>query len=298
MSEKHEIAQLIPWYANGSLEASERERVERHLAECDPCRDLLRQAKEHLSLAALDRPPESMEHVQPRLLTQYVEDPESLELETVRWIEQKLETCDTCREAAAVLREVGEGLAETGPVQESPGLLDRAWQALASTVLRPEPAIAYLAALLVLAPLVWMWRASGDGAAVDPFSTPSTIGVPGERATRDEPGALPPPPLEIAVTPGHAVLLELRTDLTSADLLDPGLAFDLELRRDGEVVWSEPREKDEFFIRNGRAVLTVLFDVGTADDSAVHEIVIRARKPGNPLDGQALFRRSLRIVGG
>ena len=32
------VDQLLPWYANGTLEGEERARVERHLAECEVCR--------------------------------------------------------------------------------------------------------------------------------------------------------------------------------------------------------------------------------------------------------------------
>lgn len=32
------VDELLPWYANGTLEGDERARVERHLAECEACR--------------------------------------------------------------------------------------------------------------------------------------------------------------------------------------------------------------------------------------------------------------------
>jgi anti-sigma factor RsiW len=39
-SDQHSaVDQLLPWYANGTLEEEERARVERHLAECEVCRD-------------------------------------------------------------------------------------------------------------------------------------------------------------------------------------------------------------------------------------------------------------------
>jgi predicted anti-sigma-YlaC factor YlaD len=33
------VDELLPWYANGTLEGEERDRVERHLAECEVCRE-------------------------------------------------------------------------------------------------------------------------------------------------------------------------------------------------------------------------------------------------------------------
>lgn len=38
-SRHQEIDELLPWYANGTLEGDERLRVERHLAVCEPCRN-------------------------------------------------------------------------------------------------------------------------------------------------------------------------------------------------------------------------------------------------------------------
>jgi hypothetical protein len=37
-STHEEVDRLLPWFANGTLEAAERAAVERHLAECDRCR--------------------------------------------------------------------------------------------------------------------------------------------------------------------------------------------------------------------------------------------------------------------
>lgn len=38
-SRHREVFELLPWYANGTLEDDERTRVEEHLSGCEPCRD-------------------------------------------------------------------------------------------------------------------------------------------------------------------------------------------------------------------------------------------------------------------
>ena len=43
---------------------------------------------------------------------------------------------------------------------------------------------------------------------------------------------------------------------------------------------------------NGRGSLVLVLSTGELDRGAPHEIAIRAMQPGDPLDGQALFRRT------
>lgn len=55
-----EIDELLPWYANGTLDADEHARVERHLAECDACRrelTLLREIGDTASTIVRAAPP-------------------------------------------------------------------------------------------------------------------------------------------------------------------------------------------------------------------------------------------------
>lgn len=46
MNRHLEIQYLLPWYVNGTLDRSEREKVEHHLESCDACQELLREYKE------------------------------------------------------------------------------------------------------------------------------------------------------------------------------------------------------------------------------------------------------------
>lgn len=56
-SEHEEVWELLPWFVNGSLEESERQRVEDHLRHCLPCHSELDRQRE---LASLVQAPEEL----------------------------------------------------------------------------------------------------------------------------------------------------------------------------------------------------------------------------------------------
>lgn len=58
-----ELRELLPWYANGTLTAEERTRVEAHLARCARCQRELRELQHIKELVALsiERVPEPSE---------------------------------------------------------------------------------------------------------------------------------------------------------------------------------------------------------------------------------------------
>jgi hypothetical protein len=250
------IAPLIAWYANDTLPEDERIRVEAHLEECPACRALLEQARSQSELARQSPLEDHLEHVHPSLLVA---------------VERALSTAEPIR-------------------RDRGNLLESIWRALAATVLRPAPALAYLLLLIAL-PAVWIGLGrDGDGA---PALTPTVITLRSERALRSEPGAPMPEPQAV---PGGAtaVLLRLATDLRPEDLRDEALSFTVEIARDGRLEWSMPQARGDLAIENGRAVVSLLVDPSRLGAGA-HEVVLRVHKPDDPMDGQALFRRRLRI---
>ena len=291
------VAELIPWYANGTLEEEERRLVEEHLGVCAACRALLDDARSFSSGMRSAQASELREHIDARLLTDYVERPGSLEPETLRFVEARLEACETCREAHARLVEVAHALdagrrAPLVEVERRP-LLERLWSFLASTVLRPAPALAYLLALALLVPVLWLARpgAPPEGIA----AMPTRIAVEGERATRaGAPGGASTAPLEIPAS-ASTVLLELETELEPGDLARVP-AFTVELRLGENLLWSAPASTENAFVRNARVVVPVVLQPGGLARGVDLTILLRASRPGDPLDGQALFRRKLRVV--
>ncbi len=287
MTEHEAIEQLIPWYETGSLLAEERARVERHLPSCAACRELLDHA--HAQRSMLRRKgPAFLAHVDPVLLTEFAERPGDLDLATRRWIERKLEECETCREAYALLGDVAASLAPARvPARRRSGL----WEWLGATVLRPAPALAYLLLVGVLVPYVLL-RESGGGA---PLSTAPIFVVPAESTLRDEAGPQVTPPLVVPMPegPDDSVILMLRTSIVEADLRGGALPLRVQLRRGSETVWSKGIAPGELDFREGPGVLPLVLRAGTLHAGEDYEVSIRAVLAGDPLDGQALFRRRL-----
>ena len=294
MTRADPVAPLIPWYANGTLDSASRRSVEQHLTTCASCRALLESARLQAAQSNVDAMAAMQRHVHPRLLTMYAEEPEAIEEETARWIEGKLDSCATCREAYERMLEVGTRLAldsaeAAPPVAAQRDPLARIWGWLSSTLLRPAPALAYLLLLVLIVP--WLWRDEGRGSGTAPLRSPAVVPVEGERATRAA-GVDPDAPL-VLESSGDTVLLELRTELTVEDLADPGLDYSVELERDGSRLWSERRALVELVPREGSVIVPVVLDPGVLEAGVRYDVLLRVRKPGDPLDGQALFRRAL-----
>jgi hypothetical protein len=140
----------------------------------------------------------------------------------------------------------------------------------------------------------WLLREGEPEPGAPPLTSPSVMTVQGERASRAESGAEPVAPLVLEQGRG-AVLLELLTELTPEDLARPGLDWSVELARDGETVWSERHEAGGLGTREGAVVVPVVLDPDRLDAGDGYDLSLRIRRPGDPLDGQALFRRAIAV---
>ncbi len=289
MSEHDRYALLVPWYVNGTLAADETAEIEEHLSACRACRacrDLVDLARRQAELQELG--PDAREHPHASLLVEYVDSPGSLDAETTEWIEGRLTACESCRDAVDRLR-------ETRPDESSPRWFEKLWQGLAATALRPVPAAAYLLLLVVGAGfLLTRGPVEQDGIVL---TAPLRIPLSGDRDVR---AGQTPQQRTVMRIPWSAdtVLLDLETELSVADLEEGDLAFVLELRRNGKLEWSEPRNAEGFVVRDRRVALPVLIHPRRLNENAVYQIAVRVHKPGDPLDGQALFQRSIRVDAG
>jgi hypothetical protein len=262
MGEHEVVEELVPWFDGGDLSPGERERVERHISTCADCRGLLEQARLQRDHLARHSMADTLAHVDPVLLTEFAEHPARLDAQTREWIEGKLEECAACQEAYASLLAVNAALDRRAAPAPAPAA--RAWAWLAGSVLRPAPALAYLLLLAVVAPALIL--------------SDRRVGAPATLAP-------------IVVVPDTIVML-LETRLVAADLTGK-LRFTVGLTRSGEKIWERAVENREFELRDGRAVLPVVLRTGALQSGREHEISIRAVLPGDPLDGQPLFRRRL-----
>jgi hypothetical protein len=228
-------ASLLVFHANGTLVAEERRRVEAHAEGCSECRALLGLAT--LARGEMADPGfDPVEHVQAQLLSEFVETPEALGEETRAWVASHLQLCDVCASVVPVLRGLD---AETGarPMGEaSPTALVRLWETLKATILRPIPALAYLAVALI--GVVWILRGGGPGISEQgpAMLLPVPIVVHGEIAMRGVETA--PPPMRIVATAGTPLRLALRTDLDPEETSPGAPRLRLVLRRGTDVLWS------------------------------------------------------------
>lgn len=292
MNQPHPDDLLIPFYAAGTLDERERARVERRLAESPEARELL-----ELARAAAARGGGSgegsleEEPVHPLLLTLFAENAESLDDETRRHVEALLARSALSRDALERLRETLESRrqAETAPAVERPAagrspLMERVWNLLRSTVLHPIPALAYL--LLAAALLPALLQRSGP-----PLSVPGEITV-ADAGTRRGEGEQEAPALEL---PGDApLLLRLETGLLPADLEAPDTRWELSLEQGGRELWHLGVDPARIERHPGGAILPVVIDPSALRPGKEYELLLRIRRPGDLLDGQALFRRRLR----
>jgi hypothetical protein len=288
MPDERRSMERVAWYALGLLEGEEKAEVEQLLERSAEARALLSMAREQAELLPETDLESALNDVHPRLLVEYAEDPDSLDFETRRWVEQTLSSSATSREALAALREVRQSLdAGDAPAPIADSIWRRAWSALSDSLLAPLPALAYLVVAGVL--VGWVVTHAPEGVERAPLMVTQTRDVVGQSALRDDAAAPGLAPLELRAP----TLLRLRTGLRPGDLTGEGLSFDLELARGGTLLWSERRDIADFDVVDGSLAIQVLLDPATLEAGVAHELRLVARWPGNVLDGAALFRRSL-----
>lgn len=295
MTEHEVVEQLLPWYGTGRVSAEERGRIEEHLASCAECREVLEQVREHASVLSRRSVRSLTRHVDPVLLTEFAERPETLDAETRRWIEAKLRECETCREANARLHEVERSLAPAKEAAVS-RRWNRFWAGLRASVLHPVPALAYLLLLALVAPLALRRDAGGRVGDAAPMSTAPFVTVTGESAVREGEGSsdgAEPLVLRLPAERNHALVVVLATSLVESDLREGKLPLQVELRRGGAVLWSQRVGPDDLRFRDSRAELPLVLRGDALGAGTDYEVELRVVLPGDPLDGQALFRRRL-----
>jgi anti-sigma factor RsiW len=311
------VAPLIPWYATGRLSAAESARVEEHLAGCNACRDLLALARGFRRLAPQLRQDALFDHVQAQRLVEFAEDPSALEPEMRRFVTSHIQACTHCAEALEILEDMGRSSLRGDPGganEPSTGLLDRVrraaagfWDLLKRSVLRPVPALAYLAALLVLlvslpvlrpgpvhvpAPAPAPTPAPSNPAASQIALLPPAIELPGEVIFRND--SAPPAPLVIGPPAASGtIVLSLVTDLATEDLSDPAARFRLVVTQtDRTVLDRECRGPD--FDRRGRLLMTI--DPATIASGTPCLVRILRAAPGHASDGEELYRRTFVVA--
>lgn len=268
---------LIVGYATGTLTEAERARFERALAEHPEWLPLLRDARTFARLSRGRRPDDEPG---PELLVDYVERRHELDAESVRRLESALERSPVAREALACLE-------RTRQASSSEPWLERLWESLRASLLAPAPALGYLL-LLVALPALWWGVRDGPSTVL----TPTRIEIVGERTLRAAGEAAPPP---LAVPPG-VLRLELVTELRPEDLDGRDWALELADSR-GRAIERWPAEPLPRTFE-GAVRFEAILDTRTLRSGRSYTLSVVADAAGDPLDGEALFRRELRVEKG
>ncbi|MDQ7088858.1 MAG: hypothetical protein Q9Q13_13830 [Acidobacteriota bacterium] len=226
-----------------------------------------------------------MEHqpVHPLLLTRYAEEPDALEPATRRHIEALLADSPLAREALACLERTLEA---EGRTASSTGRLVRwfegLWATLRGSVLRPLPALAYLLLACALLPI---WRRETPA----PLTVPPVVVAAGSDVRRGAGGA---PDGRLLLDGEGPVLIELHTGLLAEDLAG-ATGWSLALEQDDTTLWSVEIDRARFEMSPGGAVLRVMIDLAALEPGKPYSAVLRVHRPGDLLDGHALFRQDL-----
>ncbi|ANM30167.1 hypothetical protein ABI59_12175 [Acidobacteria bacterium Mor1] len=305
------MAELIPWYVNGTLGAEERKQLEEYLRFNAESRELLAHAQ--ACAAHADRSLEK-DDVQAQLLLEYVEREEELDPSVRRAIREHLEGAAASREAAAIVREIPAAVSspEVEPVvrdvradspSEQPSLAARVWEFLGSTILRPAPALAYLlvAGVLLVPTLRTFQDATPEQVTTPPVGEPAAatgpaaalpgpvLVLPGETRLRDAPGEVPAP--EPAKLPaGGPQWVALQTDIDDWIRSTENASLDLELGADETGLLSIPVSEVDV----DGTVRVLLFPDRLPVDQ-VTELRLRLRAAGHAMDGRVLYRRGLEV---
>jgi len=124
-----DCVELLPWFAAGALDESERREVEQHLEDCASCRGELAQTRRAARLFAADHPP-------PERLLAYVHDGIDDDREW-RALSAHLDRCGECREEVELCRQSRPPSAVLSGRRrpDGAGALPRSWLAVAALLL-------------------------------------------------------------------------------------------------------------------------------------------------------------------
>lgn len=273
---------LIAWYPTTELSATERRRVEAHVAGCTSCKEWLQFVSDlKTSVQAAGSP-----HPEADLLVQYAEDDTRLRGNMRADIARHVDVCRECAREVAILRAVDEDAvaAHLAPRAERKerGGLRALWETLAGSLLRPVPAAIYLTAAIV-AVLVPLLYTPTDG----PPSAPEIGSVVllnaeggGLRGAGDEEVAA----AQVGANEGHFLLIEF-LDLETPP--DPAARYRVEIAPEGSDVpaWTGEVE-GRAFIDN--YTLCLWLDAGTLQAGS---FTVTVRDPAD----HPLFRSRLNV---
>lgn len=306
-SNAHDICErmreLIAWYPGRALAEEERSRVEKHVANCPACADLLEFASAFKGMLQA----EHSTHPDPEALVSYVESRAAMDPEQCSTVERHLAVCPQCREEAAMLTAVEESYSTekaaasspyTGGVPPDPkSRIGGFLRGLRGGVLKPVPAAVYLTAavlavgMLLFRPDGWMAGLTGREAgqirlAPDVDAVSGSLGgvviLPDETDRMRRPGREDRAPTRVDAGRAQFLLLEL-TGLEAVPSAED--RYTVELSREGSP---EPVFQSSILGRAFRDNYSLCLQLGEGGLRPGSYIVTVVGPSGNPV-----FRSSI-----
>ncbi len=144
------IAELLPWFVNGSVTEEEKEIVEHHLAHCATCRTAVNEIKQLSDQFKGENIDLLSEHILPEKLVLYAESMNALTEDDRIFIEEHLKNCVECQREIEILEKINAALKK----ERRRGLLWKIKNEIVEvfSVRKLVPALAYVAILLLLYP--------------------------------------------------------------------------------------------------------------------------------------------------
>lgn len=180
-----ELFELLPLYVNDSLSPDEKRKVEEHLRKCPKCQKELEETRWLSSgVKELGELYASL-HIEPEKLVIFAEEPRSLNLDEITFIEKHLQSCSKCYEELQTLKRANLEL-EALERKEKTKLAKEVsvWEKTTAGViwLVRKPVLAYVIILLLAYPAArWLFRPSQSGMPPIPIVSSEKVYVLSEQ---------------------------------------------------------------------------------------------------------------------
>ena len=258
---------------------------------------------------------DAIDHVQGQLLVEFHETPETLDPEVTEFIRVHLGDCKLCAGALAILEEL-PAMADMPDTEARPRdhplpipQTRSSWKEWAAALWRPLPALGFAALLLALLLPAYLILRQGPGEGTTSLTDialislprevggmgrlPRAISVAGATMFRRAPGEDDSPAVELPFAGENPLLLlDLSPDIDPEDLADPLARFHLVLLQENRVLFQRGVPTSEF---DPRGRLQIVLHAAHLSPAVTYTLLIRYEKAGDPLDGEALFRRTIRL---
>ena len=145
-----EIAELLPWFVNGTLPEADRDKVQSHLQSCKDCQAAAKEIKSFSLQLQTHKESFLSEHILSAKLVQYAEARNELSPDDQKNINAHLKTCSQCSQELKTLEKVNASLMESQRGLFYKQVKEKFENLFSNPIVKP--ALAYIIILLLLYP--------------------------------------------------------------------------------------------------------------------------------------------------